>query len=168
MSLEINSDLFKRMEADLKKVQFFNRTAVAKKVMARPGDIVKRRTFTKLPPPGYPGDIIGKVPLRDVLKRRVIQWASGRITVLVAFHYNRGAKHAHLVEHGHRMVPHTGKRTAKRLGEKRIPGRPDYNKITGGRVEGKKHLENAAKESAPDQVAAITKGLAAALPKGTG
>ena len=160
---------YNRITNSLKSIGLLRRSRALRNGMSAAGDIVKRKTHDKIDPsPGYAGDIIGDLPLRDALKRRTMQWESGPVdmTTIVTYDYKTTAKHGHLVEKGHTISPTTGVRR-KHL-KRRIPGRASHWRTglaMGARTIPKDYIENAAAETMGQQKARIEKSVIAVLKK---
>ena len=133
----IDDSLLKAIDDDLARIQVFERGAALKKAMGSAAEIVRKRTLGKLPRPGYPGDKPGLKPLRQTLRKKVIQYPSGKTVALVGYAYPAGA-HGHLLEEGHAQAG-------------------------GARIEGRHHLANADSETRQAQRAALEAGVKKAL-----
>lgn len=164
----IDEDVFRRIEADLGKIEFFRRSGAMRTAMLDVGNVVKKQTKDKLPMADYPGDKAGLKPLRDTLTTKVVEYEGGKTVVMVGYAYPAGA-HGHLVEEGHTMKPHKSKAPRRKTPSKSKVGRKNYSTVgMGGRVLGFHWLELADAETRVQQRSALEAGIKKSLPKSGG
>jgi len=161
-TLTFSKEEYDKIVGSLKGLGLFNRSRGLRNGMAACGAAVKRAAKEQINEPGYAGDIIEDLPLREALKSRTMQWDSGKVamTTIVTYNYQTTAQHGHLVDHGHILKETTGVRRTHL--KRRIPGRAPHWRTglaMGARTLAKHYIDNAAEQTKSEQFRIVSKSI---------
>lgn len=98
--IEIDEASFKEATKLLEQVGESARNAEITRALRNAGNLIKNEARNRLPKPGYPGDVEGLKPLRDMISVKITSYQDGSIKVATTG-YSMAAHHGHLVEDGH-------------------------------------------------------------------
>tara|TARA_Y100000310_G_scaffold246825_1_gene252228 strand:- start:3944 stop:4456 length:513 start_codon:yes stop_codon:yes gene_type:complete len=156
-ALEIDFSQMEVIRKEMEKITFFDKSPRLRAGLKDAAEIVKKRLRGKITKPGYPGDKKGKKPLKQTVRSRMMRETP---TILVGYAYPAGA-HGHLLEEGHRQLPHKGGTTpTKSTPGSTVPGKRDhYGAAFGFWVDGRHWLKDAGAETQGAQFAAIEASL---------